>query len=75
MNIKLLRSEIKKAEKAGTKKAGKPVIMTGWFYDGNVSEFNTIEIKCEMCSNNMQDREEDVTLVIWLDDRRKSFAI
>ncbi len=74
MNIKLLKSEIKKAERIATKKAGKPVRMTGWYTDGKVSEFNTIYITCEMCSNDMQDREDDVTLVIWLDDRRRSYT-
>lgn len=75
MDLKLLKSEIKKAEKAGTKKAGKQVRMTGWFTNGKISKFNTIDIKCEMCSNDMQDREDDVTIVIWLNDRRRSYAI
>jgi len=73
--MELLRSEIKKAERAATKKAGKPVRMTGWFTDNKVSEFNTVEFKCEMCSNDMKDREDDTTVIVWLDDRRRSYVL
>ncbi len=73
--VELLRSEIRKAESFASKRAGKPVVMTGWFTENCVSDFNTVWFLCEMFSKDTQERVEDVILVVWLDDRRRSYVI
>lgn len=70
----LMRSEIKKAEAFATKLNGKSTRMTGWFFDGSVDELGFADIRCEMCSNNMNDREDDVIVHVFMHDRRRSFV-
>lgn len=70
----LLRSEIAKAEKFATQKNGKDTRMGGYFFDGVVDEWGWAAVTCEMLSNDLEDREDDVKLLVFLPDRRRSFV-
>lgn len=71
----LLRSEIKKVEKFAQKRDGKDSRLTGYgcCYHETEGAIGFITVKCEICSNDMRDRERDVTLFVYVPDRRKSF--
>lgn len=69
----LLRSEIKKVEKYAQKRDGKDSRLTGYGYHETEGARDYITVKCEICSNDMQDRERDVTLFVYVPDRRRSF--
>lgn len=70
----ILKSEIAKAERFATKNNGKKTQMTGWFSDSVIDEFGFVTVHCEMCSENMSVREEDVVLHVFMPDRRRSYA-
>lgn len=73
----LKKSEIKKAEAFANKHLGKTDCkVTGWFTNGKIDDVTGfMKVKCEICSNNMNDREEcDVDLSICTWDRRRSYA-
>ena len=72
--FKLLKSEIKKAERFASKRDGKEVKVSGWYTDNKVSEIGFQLVQCEMCSDDYSTRERDVMLHIFTVDRRKSFA-
>lgn len=65
-------SEIKKVERFAQKRDGKDSRLTGYGYSRIPDPLGFIKVKCEICSNNMQDREEDVILYVFMPDRRKS---
>ena len=69
----LLRSEIKKVEKFAQKRDSKDSRITGYSYHDTEDAMGFITIKCEICSNDMLDRERDVILYVFVPDRRKSF--
>lgn len=69
----LLRSEIKKVEKFAQKRDGKDSRLTGYGYHETEGTLGFITVKCEICSNDMRDRERDVALFVYVPDRRRSF--
>lgn len=69
----LLRSEIKKVEKFAQKRDGKDSRLTGYSYHETEGAIGFITVKCETCSNDMRDRERDVTIFVYVPDRRRSF--
>ena len=69
----LLRSEIKKVEKFAQKRDGKDSRLTGYGYPETEGAMGFITVKCEICSNDMRDRERDVILYVFVPDRRKAF--
>ncbi len=69
----LLRSEIKKVEKFAQKRDGKDSRLTGYGYHETEGANGFLAVKCEICSNDMRDRERDVTLFVYVPDRRRSF--
>ena len=72
-NFKILPSEIKKIESFATKMNGKVTEITGYYKKG-IDELGFVQVKCEMCSNNMSERENDVYLECCTFDRRCSFV-
>lgn len=70
----VLPSEIKKAESIATKRNGRKTQVTGWASDVKVNEDGFCEVRFEMCSNNMEDREDDVYMCVCVFDRRRSFV-
>lgn len=70
----LLRSEIKKVEKFAQKRDGKDSRLTGYGYHETEGAMGFITVKCEICSNDMRDRERDVILYVFVPNRRKSFV-
>lgn len=73
--MELMKSEIKKAERFANKATGrKDCRVTGFFTDNKENDFGFITVKCEICSNDMEDREDDVNLSVCTWDRRRTFA-
>lgn len=70
----LLKSEIKKVEKFAQKRDGKDSRLTGYGYHETKGAIGFITVECEICSNDMRDRERDVTIFVYAPDRRKSFV-
>ena len=69
----LLRSEIKKVEKYAQKRNGKDSRLTGCVYHEAKDADGFLVVKCEICSNDMRDREDDVSIFVYIPDRRRSF--
>lgn len=69
----LLKSEIKKVEKFAQKRDGKDSRLTGYGYHETEGASSYITVKCEICSNDMRDRERDVVVFVYVPDRRRSF--
>lgn len=69
----LLKSEIKRVEKFAQKRDGKDSRLTSYGYHENKDTIGFIPVKCEICSNDMRDRERDVVIYVYIHDRRKSF--
>lgn len=69
----LLKSEIKKINKAAQQRDNTDSVITGYSY-GAVDEWGTITVTCEICSNNMNTRMDDLTFIVFMDDRRRSFV-
>lgn len=69
----LLKSEIKRIEKFAQKRDKKDSRLTGYGYHETEGARDYITVKCEICSNDMQDRERDVILYVFVPDRRRSF--
>lgn len=70
----LLKGEIKKVESFAQKRDGKDSRITGYCYHETEDAMGFITVKCEICSNNMEDRERDVVLYVYVPDRRRSFV-
>lgn len=69
----LLKSEIKKIEKFAQKRDGKDSRITGYSSKTIPDEHGFIRVICEICSNNMSNREDDVVFYVFMPDRRRSF--
>lgn len=69
----LLKSEIKKVEKFAQKRDIKDSRLTGYGYHETEDMSGFITVECEICSNDTRDRERDVTLFVYVPDRRRSF--
>lgn len=69
----LLKSEIKRVEKFAQKRDGRDSRLTGYGYHETEGATGFITVRCEICSNDMRDRERDVTLFVYIPDRRRSF--
>lgn len=69
----LLKSEIKKINAYVRKRDNTDSQITGYSYSG-VDEMGFVEVKCEICSNNMNDRMDDITFMVFMPDRRRSFV-
>ena len=70
----LLRSEIKKVNSYARKRDNKDSQITGYAYNRVPDELGWIRVKCEICSNDMEDREDDLFLNVFMEDRRRSFV-
>lgn len=70
----LLKSEIRKVEKSVQKRDGKDSRITGYSAKSTPDELGFIRVRCEICSNNMTEREDDIFLYVFMPDRRKSFV-
>ena len=71
----LMKSEIKKINKFAQKRDEKDSCITGYGYNTVPDELGFIEVTCEICSNNMSDRETDVVFEVFMPDRRRSFVV
>lgn len=69
----LLKSEIKKINKAAQKRDNTDSVITGYSYNV-VDEFGNLEVTCEICSNNMETRMDDLIFTVFMSDRRRSFV-
>jgi hypothetical protein len=70
----LLKSEIVKIEKAAQKRDNKDSRITGYSAKSIPNEWGFIDVTCEICSNNMTEREEDILFCVYMPDRRRSFV-
>lgn len=71
----ILKSEIKKAEKlANTLTNKKDCRVTGTYYNGVLDWMGWAVVRCEICSDNMTEREIDINVNVFTPDRRRSFA-
>ena len=70
----LLKSEIKKVEKFAQKRDGKDSRNTGYGAKSTPDELGFVKVTCEICSNDMRDREDDVILYVFMPDRRRSWV-
>lgn len=70
----LLRSEIKKVNRFVQKRDGRDSQITGYSYCRIPDELGFVRVRCEICSNDMNDREDDAFLYVFMKDRRMSFA-
>lgn len=69
----LLRSEIKKVESFAKKRDRRDSRITGYGYHEAKDAEGFLVVKCEICSNDMKDREDDVSIFVYIPDRRRSF--
>ena len=58
----LLRGEIKKVESFAKKRDGRDSRITGYGYHEAKGADGFLVVKCEICSNDMRDREDDVSI-------------
>ena len=70
----LLRSEIKKVNSYARRRDGKDSQITGYCYNREPDELGIVRVKCEICSNDMTEREDDVFINVFMKDRRMSFV-
>lgn len=69
----LRASEIKKIERFAQKRDSKDSRVTGYSYNPVPGEMGFVKVRCEICSNDMEDRERDVIMYVYVPDRRRSF--
>ena len=69
----LLKSEIAKVNRFVQKRDGKDSQITGWSCQIDSDDF-LIKVRCEICSNDMSEREDDAFLHVFMPDRRKSWV-
>lgn len=69
----LLPSEIKRVERFASLRDNKDCRVTGFSYTSTLTDPDWAVVRCEVCSNNMEDRENDVVIYVFLPDRRRSF--
>lgn len=70
----LLRSEIKKVNAYVRKRDGRDSQITGYSYCQEPDELGFVRVRCEICSDDMNDREDDAFLYVFMKDRRMSFV-
>lgn len=72
----LLKSEIRKAEKAANVYSGRTDCkVTGFSAKLSNSDFGTwYDVTCEICYNYEIRADFDVSVSVFMDDRRRSFA-
>lgn len=70
----LLKSEVKKIERFAQKRDGKDSRVTGYSAKSTPNEWGFVDVYCEICSNDMTEREADVHFIVYMDDRRRSFV-
>ena len=72
----LLKSEIRKAEKAANAYSGRnDCKVTGFSAKLSNCDFGTwYDVTCEICFNYEQRADFDVSVSVFMDDRRRSFA-
>ena len=70
----LLKSEIKKINKAVQKRDNTDSVITGYSCSMCADELGFIEVTCEICSNNMETRMDDLIFMVFMTDRRRSFV-
>jgi len=73
-NFSLKRSEIKKVKKLAKQITGKADCMIGGYFHSGADELGFVRVECEILSNGMNDREQDIILEVFMYDRRSSFA-
>ena len=71
----LLKSEVKKIEKFAQKRDGKDSRITGYSAKSTPNEWGFVDVYCEICSNDMTEREADVHFIVYMNDRRRSFVV
>lgn len=70
----LLPGELKRIERFASLRDNKDCRVTGFCEAGaHLADPDWITVRCEVCSNNMEDREHDVVIYVFLPDRRRSF--
>lgn len=69
----LRAGEIKKIERFVQKRDGRDSHVTGYGYNSVPDEMGFVKVRCEICSNDMEIRERDVIMYIYVPDRRRSF--
>ena len=69
-----LISEVKKVNRFVQKRDGRDSQITGYSCNTVPDELNFIRVKCEICSNDMTEREDDAFLYVYMTDRRMSFV-
>lgn len=67
-------SEIKKVERFAQKRDKRDSRVTGYSYKAEPDGLGWVDVKCEICSNDMTEREKDVYISVCLWDRRHSFV-
>lgn len=70
----MLKSEIKKINKAAQQRDNTDSVITGYSSYRYPDELGYIKVTCEICSNNMETRMDDLTFFVYLPDRRRSFV-
>ena len=71
----LLKSEIRKAvKKANELNNCNDCTVTGYSYKAVPDELNFIQVTCEICHNYETRADYDVTIEVYLEDRRRSWA-
>lgn len=69
----LLRSEVRRVERFAQRRDGKDSRLTGYSSSTCVDDMGFVKVRCEICSNDMTNREDDVVMYVFLPDRRRSF--
>lgn len=69
----LTAAEIRKVERFAQKRDKVDSRVTGYGYNEVPDDFGFIKVKCEICSHDMTEREDDVLFHVFMPDRRRSF--
>lgn len=69
----LTKGEIKRVEKFAQKRDCTDSRVTGYACKEIPDEMGFIEVRFEICSNNMEKREDDVVMQVFVPDRRRSY--
>ena len=69
----LMNGELAKVERFAQKRDGTDSRVTGYSYKVTPDECRFVTVTCEICSHDMEQREDDVVLCVFMPDRRRSF--
>ena len=72
--IKMMTSEIKKAESLARKLTGKKDCKVGGYFVSYKEGNSIATFECEILSNGYEDREQDIIVEAFIADRRRSWA-